>query len=308
MKLLDKLKKRILVFLLLIVVGAVKAQSFTYQTGQQWNILVEPVEPSLSRFTMIFHTESLNLTQDTMTYGNMEYCVLYADIQDIEYARIGLFREERGKVFYREMDSKNSEIGDEFLLYDWNLSVGDTVFVQQGDEQTGLVLDAVYDTIFNGESHRVFSLTYKSDPTLTEKWIEGIGSELGFPYSGTRLHPINPFNYDMTTGLLCYYKDGNLAWQNPECDTCVIDYWNLDEEETLPLIVYPNPTRSNINICLSNQGKSHLEVFDFTGRRIFESFETGEKCVVDLSLYPRGLYYVKIQNETTIQNKSIIKL
>ena len=297
-----------IVLLLSLLIGTVMAQSFIYQSGQQWNILVEPIEPSLSRFTMIFHTEGMNLTQDTVTYENKEYCILYADIQDIEYSRIGLFREDNGKVFYREFDGKSSEIGNECLLYDWNLSVGDTVFVQQGDNETGLVLDAVYDTIFNGENHRVFSLIYKSDLTLTEKWIEGIGSELGFPYSGTRLHPINPFNYDMTTGLLCYYKDGNLAWQNPECDTCVIDYWNLDEEETLPLIVYPNPTRSNINICLSNQGKSHLEVFDFTGRRIFESFETGEKCVVDLSLYPRGLYYVKIQNETTIQNKSIIKL
>ena len=298
-----KFTLKIKLFLLLLVVGLyVSAQPYTYPEGQQWNVYVNPAAPNIPRCTVIFHSDN-----EYVQYDGETYKILYCDSDDLVNINYGIYREDNGKVFMRKLNNFQSP-QEEFLLYDWNLNIGDEVYVQQGISETGLVLYAVTDTIINGEERRVFHLQYNTDTGLVENWIEGIGSELGFPFSGTKNNPVSPFGYEVTTEMLCYYEDGLLSWNNPDYDECVIDYW-VDVPEIFTekkVVVYPNPTKGNVTI--TGENLSNIEVFNIVRQTIMSSDCEGNSATINMSVLPAGVYIMRIRTENGHElNERIVK-
>ena len=115
---------------------------------------------------------------------------------------------------------------EEVLLYDFNLTVGDTVTVNFGNT-TLLVLEES-EVEVDGVMRRQLGLGNPDNGVspfseVDEYWIEGVGSTHGFLNSGCE-----PWSwFGAFVHLLCYYENDNLIWDNEEFDECVM---NSDEE------------------------------------------------------------------------------
>ena len=289
-----KFKQILILSLLLTIIVHVNAQ---YPSRQQWNILKGSTYSS-QRFTGVYHADD----QYANCMGTI-YIILLLDHEDIYNYYYGLFREEDGKIFYRQLNPDQSA-GPEFLLYDWNIEVGDVVYVRYGDSSRGLILDQITDTILGETERRVFHLHYEANPWLVETWIEGIGSELGFPFSGTK---DNPSSMIVDAELLCYYEDGNQIWDNPNYDSCFINYLKVEENQYNDIMVYPNPTYGEVSIRLFETGEHNIEVYDIMGRKIMSTTVSGNNCTIDMNCLPIGLYNVVINNGKYNQIARIIK-
>lgn len=95
-----------------------------------------------------------------------------------------------------------------------------------------------------------------------------------------------PFTYEMKTEVDC---DGTLS-----------------VPETNPVLakVYPNPSTGVFNLNLGD-GQWQVQVYDITGRRIFESACEG-KASIDLSQHQRGVYFLKAMNGVDEYNSKIV--
>jgi hypothetical protein len=56
--------------------------------------------------------------------------------------------------------------------------------------------------------------------------------------------------------------------------------------------LYPNPTENLVTLYFSNP-KTLVEVFDLTGRKVFETIPVAEKTIINTQLWQNGVYLVK---------------
>ena len=201
--------------------------------------------------------------------------------------------------------NKSASDRQEYLIYDWTMEVGDVAVVRYGASARRLVLDQITDTVLNNTARRrVFHLHYETNPELIEIWIEGIGSELGFPFSGTK---DNPESMVVDAELLCYYEDGTQIWDNPNYDGCFINYWDVEENSYDELGAYPNPTHGMVTINLIGQKENTIEVYDMTGILMMRFTGYGEYVDIDLTNFPCGLYNIIIYDNENYHHLKIVK-
>ena len=101
--------------------------------------------------------------------------------------------------------------------------------------------------------------------------------------------------------IMAVYSDGCEAPSQTE-----IGYIDGIEESVSHVFVYPNPSNGTFNI---NLGKSqwNVEVYDIMGRKVYESRMEGNS-IIDLGLYPKGLYFLKAKNESrTLTAKMVLR-
>ena len=79
-----------------------------------------------------------------------------------------------------------------------------------------------------------------------------------------------------------------------------------EKEQTMVCSVYPNPTTGMFQVMSGELQVTSIEVFDVYGRK--QKAESRKQNVVDISLLPAGVYFVKIKTEKGIATKKIIKL
>jgi len=144
------------------------------------------------------------------------------NLTDLTKKVIALVRESIGKIYVLQPDKS------ERLLYDFNLTVGDSIYYQLS--QTYNVVSKVTkirDTSLFGITRKLFEInnyTLPSDEHLpsTEKWIEGIGSMgdfLRIPYfaiTGTCSYRT----------LLCFHSQSTQYYQWSKFNTCAITQVN----------------------------------------------------------------------------------
>ena len=221
------------------------------------------------------------------------------------------------KPSYRSMGSNGGGMfADEVLLYDFSLSIGDTLkagnftFPLTQDYPWGecLVVSSI-DTISVGNTYRkkfTFELgllgesktVNSSKRSLPEyfgwlQWIEGIGNGLGLLYTTTEypLSEVDPSN------LICFEHNSVMLYcsYNPcKCfDDLSIDNtgFNLN-----PVKVYPNPVISKTIFFEFGELKvESIEIFNCTG------IQTGKYLVgnqqefsFSMANYPSGIYFYKV--------------
>ena len=184
---------------------------------QQWNV----VYMGSMNYPNDYFTVEQSL-QGIQIYNGLDYQIVYVKTAS-ETTIPGIVREENKRVYFRS-NGTGGNYGEEVLLYDFNLTVGDTVTV--GTTGEALVVLEESETEVDGIMRRQLGLaSYSGDAKEVEEyWIEGVGSTYGFLNSG----------YEGWTGsfvhLLCYHEDDNLLWQNEDFSTCMMN----SEEEHLP--------------------------------------------------------------------------
>ena len=181
---------------------------------QQWNVLYV-TEP----YHYTWGTEIQFIEGDSIIDG-IAYKQAWRKNSDGTGLRIKGFVHEVGKrVYSRLLSYYNGEyvLGEEVLLYDFNLTVGDTVVV--GEAALTLMVIEESEVEVNGTMRRQLGLGFEPWPfgSVYEYWVEGVGSTYGFLNSGSETI------CGSSSHLLCYHENDGLIWDNEEYDSCVLN-------------------------------------------------------------------------------------
>jgi hypothetical protein len=86
----------------------------------------------------------------------------------------------------------------------------------------------------------------------------------------------------------------------------VTDPVNVAEVTGLNVVVYPNPTTSNINIANLNLN-STVKIFNMTGQQVFNGKANSDVMTVDMSRYSNGIYMLQVVSNGKSLKSKIIK-
>lgn len=243
--------------------------------------------------------------------------LLYGDstINDIAYKK---YYENDGLRGFVRADSSVWYViaegeAEEHVLYDFNIAVGDTFFVESplldyGDQGEWVVCDSITSRTFeDGTIRDKYNLHGWSDEVggpFQTVWYEGIGSiKVLSEVTGC-------IYFDCGAYLaLCYQEGGvpvytvqnGLLLQNYSTgvtriyEDCTLEYYiGITDNSIGTLEVYPNPAQQQVNIDVS-MTIVRLMLYNSMGRKVLEEELYAEEHTLDLSTVPKGLYTLGIQ-------------
>ena len=180
---------------------------------QKWNVVYILANDN---YPNDYHTEIQSI-RDNINLDGVDYKLVWTESVYDSKRIAGAVREEGRRVYYRKKTGEDYEA--EVLLYNFNLTVGDTVAVNWMGQQ--LMVMEVSQVEVDGVMRRQLGLGEYSNgyppSEVLEYWIEGVGSSYGFLNSG----------YENCMGsfvhLLCYHENGDLVWDNEVFEDCVMN-------------------------------------------------------------------------------------
>ncbi len=192
----------------------------------------------------------------------------------------------------------NLEINNEYLLYDFDIEVGDTVQFNYPTEYPLILEEKSIEKLSNGEERNVY--TFYQEETLSHiTWIEGIGAthEYGGLFSAMMLFPFEggcELNCIKETDFYHLYSPIN---DDGDCDN--LDYFlnNIITPTALPSDISLSPNPSNGTFYIQTELNSNLEiqVIDLSGTRIPISIHsTSLGYSFNIKHKPEGIYILKI--------------
>ena len=205
----------------------------------------------------------------------------------------------------------------EFMLYNFNLAVGDTVTVRMlypTDSLFKLVVTNVDSAHFlNGYRKYtglkpVVPIMWGQGCDVTSSWTDGIGSNLNFLYNEI---PVWTCAYGGRYDLVCFWHKGVYVTGGSYCDYY---YLGIDEIKIDGnLQVYPNPINDAINIVFNDSEATSglVEIQDILGQLLYsESLKpvSGKLSKsIDLSMFSDGVYFLKVKTEDKILSAKFVK-
>lgn len=312
------MKKNISIVLILIPLVAF-SQEYKYipfpDSGAIWSEVYyypDPVwpntvakQPTFERFTLSGEDTVINDTTYKKLY--IFYDTLFNKSNAIY---IGGIREDENKKVYFKGDSVIHDfkpsyynsyspieaMGNELLLYDFSLSIGDTLKyanLSKGDEF--LIVSSV-DTILIGNTHRK---RFSFEPIWWVKWIEGIGNIKGLLFTSGDL----PFN-GIDDDLICFKQNSEILYFNNNYDDCMPLITGIEtyQYNNSAIIIYPNPATKN---CVAFQFVScsvtNIKIFDCNGNS-YGIYDVGElsEYILKTEKYQPGVYFYIATNKQGI--------
>lgn len=260
--------------------------------GNNWEIRFHQYEyPFLN-----YHFYNFKIGNDTLIDDiNYKILVDFRAEESSPEGIIGFCYEDSSKFYFRPL---NDTI--DFLLYDYNLEVGDSFYLPnilidiEFDSNANLIVLNTIDSIqtFDGSYRKrlnfdFIDVTYEHLVYLgcnnfnNFSWIDGVGNQI---------HPIYPMwgCFESGAQVDCFFNE-NLELFG----SCL--YSPVDEIESQNLIVYPNPTKNIINIESLNQLEDEIELFTPDGKKINPVLLNGNQ--IDLSNYPNGIYILRMKSD-----------
>ncbi len=302
--------KRVLLLLLMIIGGgSLKAQVEFAPVGTEWNVLWQ----SNNAATPLYVTESLMVVDDTVVDG-LTYMKLLRKLSSettywqgsLDYELYGLMREDVGKVFYKPINQET-----EFLLYDFCMNVNDTAvmyYCQNTNNEITVRVDSITTEHIAGADRRIFHISckdlYSPDWMQTNTWVEGIGDMSGLLYS---CHPVNAGGITMRR-LLCYHEDDNLLFMDEEFNSCVVDnnFDYVEEMEKEIDLAYFDCLSNTLYITQNDIITLNITIYDIYGRVVFSNKNHSDNTL-DLSFLSKGFYSISIESNNNIHSIKIVK-
>ena len=219
--------------------------------------------------------ETFRLTGDTSITSH-EYKKLY-----LNYDYYGALRDSSQRIYLRPKDSTM-----EYVLYDFNLTVGDTIIAPYPMEALGYSCDTIVirweDTFDTSDGFRRRLNMWGCN---VAEWIEGIGNTFWLT-SPTYLGSLSG-----GARLTCFYDSTQLVYSlfNGNC------YYYVGIDEVDPLLqisVYPNPTTSLLSFTNLPGISSSTSISDLFGRRLL--FYDITPATIDVSALPEGIYFLTV--------------
>jgi len=285
----------------LVKEGGIWREFFSSWDSQYPN---DPPTYSRWQFDMLGDT-----TINGMTYKKLYYINNYDSVyQNLQY--YGALREDSLKrVYVLSHDIATAfNISDsiELLLYDFNVSVGDTVKIPNTHANTVVdnIVTKVDSAVVSGQwRKRIYMRGYGVSQRV---WIEGIGDQKGlfFPYG---------YEFENYRMLSCY-EDSNTYWTSPwlalyggDCFKVGIDKQNEDFKDNL--VVFPNPATDFINFLFTKAigQESILSIYNSMGQKVGSYSISKFQLEVKFSTtsFAKGIFYYQLDSNTKTIGRGI---
>ncbi len=216
-------------------------------------------------------------------------------------SRTFLLREvvsEKKVYLTRVIDPNTTE---EFLLYDFSLSVGDSIemmnpitpFPPNGGY---FVVDSIIPRVLeDGEDydHFYFSPAVSNQVSFhNAEWVEGIGSMSIINAPGGD-PDINGAGH-----LSCYYRDGISIYRNLDSiSNCTPVLSVNDIVPSKPVFITSYSEDNGLLTVRADQEMRHLYLFDIQGNRILDSeTQNSKQALLDTTSLSKGIYLLRIQD------------
>lgn len=238
--------------------------------------------PIFERYVLNFGWES---DQDPYPHCN--------GMQTVDSLFKGYVRSYGKRVFFR-----TSFLAPEYVLYDFDLAVGDTLPFGQLLYSSVLTVTQVDSVLVsNGTYRKVFTL---EGSNYVDQLIEGVGSSAGFLETLEKPYKVNH-------RLQCYSQNGQNYFPetaNPDC----IFFLGVDSFQPEGN-VYPNPCSEFLRISLKTDFTSGLwRIITVGGKEIAQGGMTGQQVDIQTGTWKSGVYFLECAFDTgTIFRQKIIK-
>ncbi|MBL7983167.1 MAG: hypothetical protein JNL52_15305 [Flavobacteriales bacterium] len=296
--------RRTLLLTALIGTTGLFAQNFPFPTSnatwvQYFEVMITP--PPIPQFAWMSTANFCVDGTDTLITGTS-----YTQLRHCNADYVGGLREEDGAVYFFPADSTQ-----EYLLYDFGATVGDTLYDIYVNEELGLggssgwmgtrlvdvrVTAAEPNPNYGG---RIGVQVQAIEEFITEssEWIEGMGCIHG-------LFTFNPINIsEYWYGLDCFSHNDTTywnGWYSEAPGTCVPQYMSVAEQHLGRTLAYPNPTNGMVRVEGMDR---NLVVRDALARYVYAPTTrvAHEMVDIDLSALPVGLYTVQDRNGRVVR-------
>jgi len=254
--------------------------------------------PGLPFFDPIItdYTFSYFLSGDTVVNGftynriyksgfSHEHCLLGSSLNNWNYFNndyVGGLRQDTSlKTVYFIDDN-----GNECLLYDFNLSIGDTVKSNCLSWGTDCAVVISIDSLFAISDYRkVFNLSTIPPYSI----IEGIGSTSGL------LEPLCPNEF---TGTLVCFTEGGTTLYPDALTACEIVSNTEEGSEQLVFKAYPNPVKEKVTIQMDSEwNKSNWQLYNAIGEKVRTGQVQTPAFEITRNALPSGIYLLHLVNE-----------
>ena len=213
---------------------------------------------------------------------------------DIDYDGTLDFKVEVWKVFTSYANYGNAHI----VAYGQNKILANTANQSFADTLSNT------DTICSSGVWKTWSYLFNYNTTFdsTTSYGNYIWNGLTNRYAGLKI--INPI--DSTYGWIQIYvsSSGAVTINNYGCDN-ITPYLAPTPPVSSDIISYPNPTYDIVNINLPNYSNYEIKLLNDVGEIVYQNI--GNQKVVDLSVFPVGLYVLKIITSDKIFTEKNIK-
>jgi hypothetical protein len=274
------MKNSILLIAGFLTIISISGQNYfpLVQENNEWTTLIV-IQSGPYPWDTTFWTDNYRLSGDTVI-NNQTYTKLYKSQEEfpINWNYCAGLREENQKVWRNGTNNY-----PEMLIYDFTLNLGDTINLWDDDP---MIVDSIVNKPINNENRKHIYFSYPGYPSLSELWIEGIGSNRGIlePGSGT-------FEGG-SSWLLCMKENGAIIYSNPNYNSCFL-ITKIEEINNSLIEAYPNPAEDLIKISnLENIRIESISLFDLSGQKI-RDFDKS-KTELDLSRISTGIYLLKL--------------
>jgi hypothetical protein len=218
----------------------------------------------------------------------------------------GIREDSMKRIYYYDY-----ALGMEYLLYDFNLNLGDTLpstMMCYSDRNVIVGIDSIN---VNGTFHKRYQIADTSYLTLPfGYYIEGIGSTMGL--TGGQLH-MTEMPFEVYSWLICYAINGTTTlidgiFTNYQYDCDLLnDIRNNNISSPQSITIFPNPARDQFSVASIQQSISSIKVFDILGNEIYSSAFNSTSCIVHCESFPPGIYFVRLFAGKEFLSSKLIK-
>ena len=282
------MKKTLFLLIFSIFLQNARAQFPTFKDNPTWKV-VDYTSGTIQLATI----KTWQFSEET-TICNQTYSKIFAN------KNTWFLRKDGNKTYIRwTNDCKEKE----FLLYDFDMKVGDIRWVKGylAPDSMKIKLLSIDKVLYNNTLQNVFNLeyTYPFGPQKAAplRWISNIGSPERSPLYFLSCFPQLVDGYGFA--LACMNQNGNLIFENPKFPDCKLVAAN-DISDFEKITIFPNPFENYTTIRSENENEKTIELFDCQGISIFKNNFKSE-INIDTENLKSGIYFVKIKNENRVE-------
>jgi hypothetical protein len=254
-------------------------------TGKKWVVNYE----SFTSLTNGIRTYWFEETKDTIDDVPLYELMYNTPINSSPIKTQSYFKEKNGKV------SKYYDNGDEELIYNFNVQVGDTIARFASQPLFNLIVVNIDSVVFeDAKPRKRIHLLCEGENNNIYYWIEGMGGIDAFLYSAICTIFDSPI-----LRLRCFYENEGKVYQDSLVQDCLIS--KVDDIESIEQIkIYPNPASDllYIDIKLAVDKRYTYDIMDTQGRTVKSGTLRGaSQSTLDIDALPNGMYFIKILND-----------
>lgn len=198
-----------------------------------------------------------------------------------------------------------------------SINVGNNIYMLSGTYLDTLIAsngcDSIISTTLNTNSLPIVS--FAANPSIVCINSGSYTLTGGFPNGGTysgngvNVGIFNPNVAGIGTHNIYYtYIDSNNC-SNKDTSQILVDYCTgqLELHDTIPIKIFPNPTKENFILHVIDAA-DELQIYNLLGEIIFETSLMGSTTrIINISQYPRGIYFIKVKTDRGLAVRKIIK-